>query len=391
MGKKNILIVGGGFAGTSALKHLAGKRKLGRDFKVTLIDCKDSFEFLPVLPDIIGGWLEPKNAIINLKEFSLKYGADFIKGQVKKIDFSAKKVFLGGNSIDYEYLALCSGAETNFFNNQGARASCLKLDTVGDALRINEKILEKAKNKKKVNIVIIGAGYTGIEIATNINYLLRNKANYKIYLLERSSDILGMVPDWMRREVKRELEVLGIEIICSDSLKEHRRETIFLESGKNIDDAICIWSAGVKAASFVESMDVEKERTRIKVKDNLKIENEGYQDVFVAGDAASFYDQKSKNNLRMAIMFAIGQGKIVARNILNSISGKPFQKYNPVDLGYIIPMAHGKAPGFVLSRRVHGRLGYFMHYFMCVYRSNRQNKIGIMKDLLFKAKKLRSK
>lgn len=391
MVKKNILIVGGGFAGTSALKHLAGKRKLGRNFKVTLIDCKDSFEFLPVLPDIIGGWLEPKNAIINLKEFSLKYGADFIKGQVKKIDFSAKKVFLGGNSIDYEYLALCSGAETNFFNNQAARASCLKLDTVGDALKIKEKILEKAKNKKKVNIVIIGAGYTGIEIATNINYLLRNKANYKIYLLERSPDILGMVPDWMRREAKKELEILGIEIICSDSLKEHRRETIFLESGRSIDNAICIWSAGVKASSFVESIDVEKERTRIKVKDNLKIENEDYHDVFVAGDAASFYDQKSKNNLRMAIMFAIGQGKIVARNILSSISGKPLLKYNPVDLGYIIPMAHGKAPGFVLSKRIHGRLGYFMHYFMCVYRSNRQNRIGIIKDLLFKAKKPRSK
>lgn len=387
MAKKNILIVGGGFAGVSALKHLAAYRQIRPDFRIILVDRKDSFEFLPVLPDIVGGWLKPSHARVNLGELSSRYSADFIKGQVEEINFLAKEVFLTDVSIKYEYLLICSGAETNFFNNQKIKSSCFKLDSIKDAVDIKEAILKKAKRKEKVNIVIVGGGYTGIEISTNINYLLQGKVEYKIYLLERASDILGMIPDWMRQEVKKELITLGIEVICSDSLREYKSETVFLDSGKSIDNAICIWAAGVRTGSFIDRIHIEKERTRIKVNKNLKIENKGYEGVFVLGDAANFYDKKSKSSLRMAIMFAIGQGKIAAKNTFKSILGQPLLKYNPVDLGYIIPMAHGKAFGLVLRRKVRGRLGYLMHYFMCIYRSGLQNKIGIIKDLFFKKTK----
>lgn len=389
MAKKNIIVVGGGFAGISALKKLSTIRKINKNFKIILIDRKDNFEFLPVLPDIVGGRLNPENAGVNLRKLSLRLGFDFIKSEAKDVDFTGKKLFLNESVISYEYLVLCSGAETNFFNNREIENSCLKLDTVNDALEIKEAILKKTRESKTANIVVVGGGYTGVEIATNISYLLEKKASYKIYLLERSSDILGMVPDWIRQKVREELEFLGIEVIGSDSLKKYQDKTVFLESGKNIENAICIWAAGVKTGSFIDKIEIEKERTRIRVKENLKIESKDYEGVFVTGDAASFYDQKWKNNLRMAVMFAMGQGKTAAQNILQSILKKPLLRYRPVDLGYIVPMAYGKAFGLVLGKEVRGFLGYLIHYLACIYRSDSNNRIGIIRDLFFKKNNLK--
>ncbi len=87
----------------------------------------------------------------------------------------------------------------------------------------------------------------------------------------------------------------------------------------------------------------------------------------------------------MAVMFSMGQGKVAASNIMNSILKKPLIKYHPVDLGYLVPLAHGKAPGVVFGRRINGFPGYIMHYLMCVYRSYWKNMGGIIKDLLLKA------
>lgn len=69
---------------------------------------------------------------------------------------------------------------------------------------------------------------------------------------------------------------------------------------------------------------------------------------------------------------------------MNHITGKLFQEYNPVDLGFLVPLAYGKAPGVVLGRQIRGKLGYFLHYLMCIYRSSWTKKFGIIKDLLYK-------
>lgn len=382
MPKNNIVLIGGGFAGVNALKHLSKyKDSFLKDFRLILIDRKYNFEFLPMLPDIIGHRVRSSNLLVDLSEFARMHGFEFIKGEVTGINLERRELNLTSTKLNYEYLIICSGSETNFFNNENARINCLKLDSVADGLSIRGKILERVKQREKLNIIIIGGGYTGVEIATNIDYLLRNRVGYKIYLLEVAQDILMMVPEWIRKDVRGELKNSKIEIICNDSIKISERENVLLGSGKKMDNAFCIWAAGAKTSSFVENMRAEKENTRIKVKEDLRFSNGNYDNVFIAGDAAYFMDNKKNSPLRMAVMFSVNQGKIAAQNVINSVLNRPLVEYTPVDLGYLIPMAHGKAAGKVLGFRVRGLLGYIMHYYMCIYRSERQNKKPLFKDI----------
>ena len=81
----------------------------------------------------------------------------------------------------------------------------------------------------------------------------------------------------------------------------------------------------------------------------------------------------------MAVMFSLGQGKLAAKNILNSLKGKKLEKYKAVDLGYLIPVATGKAAGIIMGRRVNAKVGYFLHYLMCFYRAEWTNKFMMLK------------
>lgn len=389
MKDKNIVILGGGFAGVSALKTLAkSKDVVLKEFNVLMIDKKKNFEFRPMLPDVIGGWLSSDALKVDLQKLVKKFGFYFINDEAIEIDFQESKIVLKERVIKYEYFIVCAGSEANFFSNENIKQNCFKLDDISDADEIRSKLIEFACKKKSSNIVIVGGGYTGIEIATNIHYLLsRLKLEFKVIILEQSADILTMLPEWIRDDVTRHLRKLNVEILCNDSLSEYKDDQVFIKSGKVIENAFCIWSAGVKTAAAVDAINVDKYRTRIKVDNYLRILNSNYENVFITGDSSYFYDVKQRVYLRMAVMFAQAQGKIAALNIINCIKGLPLTRYKPFDLGFLIPMAYGKSPGVVLGQNMHGIFGYFLHYCMCVYRSDWKNKFIIIKDFFLRKKK----
>ena len=388
MAKKNIVIAGGGFAGVNALERLYRRgAAIASDYDIILIDKRDYFEFLPMLPDVVGGWLNPQHLRIGLPEFAHNRRCKFIKGEIKALDLKKQCFGVDGNSINYDYAIISSGSETNFYNNNNAEKACFKLDNVDNALAIKGELLKRAKSSDIVNAVVIGGGYTGIEIATNMRLLLSSaKARFRLYIVEKSPEILMMAPEWIRAYVHKQLHKAQIEIICKDSLKEHDGKDAILESGLKIKNAFCIWTAGVKTPRFVEALDLAKERTRVKVDSRLYIADSGYSNIFVTGDAASFTEKATDKPLRMAVMFSMGHGKTAAENIINTILKKEVLEYNPVDMGYLVPMAQGNAPGIILGKNIKGFSGYALHYLMCVYRSAFRNKAGIIKDMLLNKK-----
>lgn len=392
MPEKRIVIAGGGFAGTAALRHIYYfNRFLFKDYSVILVDKKDNFEFLPMLPDVIGGWCGPGSVSADLGGIARKCGAMFVKDEIAGLDIPGKKIELRSGRLDYEYLLIATGSETDFFGRDDL-SGCSKLDSVSDAAAINKRLRERAGCGGMVNVVIIGAGYTGIELATNADLFLNaGTANYKIYIVEKGGDILGMLPGWIRREVRDELERMNIEVVLNDSLDGYDGEQARFSSGREIEDAFCVWSAGVKTPGYLEGAPLEKENTRIRVNEDLTPSGKRAEGVYAAGDAAYFYDRKNARALRMAVMFSLAEGKTAAANIANSAAGKPAVRYKPVDLGYLIPMAGGKAPGIVMGARVHGHAGYLMHYLMCLYRSERVNRALIARDLAAKPRTITPK
>ncbi|MBD3296304.1 MAG: hypothetical protein GF392_02935 [Candidatus Omnitrophica bacterium] len=378
MSKKKILILGGGFAGTSALNRLAKlKRSWEKEYEVLLVDRKENSEFLPLLPDLISGRMSPEAMRTSLPGECGKRGARFIRDNIREIKPDDRRVALEGGTLDYEYLILATGAQNNFFGNQNARDNCYKVYEVDEGISIR-KALTARSEKGSFNVVIIGGGYTGIEAATNVYRLFQElKRDVKIVMVEKAPDILMMTPKWMRKYGRGELNRLNIKVYCGDGLSEVRDGQAVLDSGRTIDNAFCLWSAGVKASEFIEKTPFEKEKTRVKVAPTLRT---GESDrIFCAGDAASFIPSGEEKPIRMAVMFAIAQGKTAAENIVRSIEGKTLKRYVPRDLGYLIPFATGKAPGVVMGVKVKGRLGFWMHYFMSVFRSSCANGLAMIR------------
>ncbi|MEW6101702.1 MAG: FAD-dependent oxidoreductase [Candidatus Omnitrophota bacterium] len=369
---KKILIIGAGFGGLTAVSSLSAyKPKLD----ITLIDKKQTSDFLPNLPDCIGRGINPEFLSFDLSSYSKKRGVQFLKEEVLTVNPVKKEAVTATKTLAYDYLIIASGAETNFYGNENIKKNAYKLYSVDDAKEINRCL----KTGDFQNCIVSGGGYTGIEAATNLRlYFNRRSLNKRIIIAERAGSILGPLPEWMKQYTNNNLKKLGIELLLNTSVERIEAGSIHLSSGEVFDKTMLIWAAGVRTADFISNMPIEKDKQgRIKVDEYLRLD----ESCFVIGDAASF---SYKNvTLRMAVQFAIFQARSACRNIIRAIQGKKLKKYFPVDLGYIIPMANNRSCGAVLGVNFTGALATFLHFTMCVYRSwSVRNKLGIIGGLL---------
>ena len=384
MKRKNIIIAGGGFGGLSTLKTLYKNRSACSDYNIILIDKKAAFEFIPMLPDVLGGWLSGQSIQTRFEQFTKKLNFTFILGEIEKVNLPEKRILVDGKKLAYEFLVLATGLDSNFFGNESAKNNCHRLKEVKNALDAKREIILRGGSEKPVNVVVIGAGYTGLEVATNAKLLMDNyRVNGKVTLVEKAERILPMMPDRLRQDIENFINELGINVTTSNSLLRCRKGTAYLSSDDKLVNSVCIWTVGTKPAAFIEELDVEKIRGRIGVNRNLTIADHDFKKVFAVGDIAAFIDPDTEQPLRMAIMFALGQGEIAGQNIISRIRKKDLNDFAPTDLGYLLPLAFGRAPGVVLGRSVSGIVGFWLHYIMSRVRAPKSNKLAIFKELLF--------
>lgn len=369
---KKIIIIGGGFAGIAAADLLS---KYRNQFDITLIDQKPDFNFLPLLPDVLSNRVCAEFLRCSLNVLATKWGIRFLNAFVSDVCFEENKIFYSDKELEYDYLILATGSKTNFYQNSSWRKQAATLDDLDDAVLIGNDLA----SAKYENFIICGGGYTGVEIATNIwRYFFKRKLAVKpIFIVEKSNEVLGRLPQWMREYICLNLKKIGIEIIRHAEIKTVIDGKIMLDNGKIFPKTYLIWTAGVKTADLIENIGLKTAaQGRVYVDEYLRINN----DSFCAGDSA--YIEINGQPLRMGVQFAIDQGCLAARNIIRSIQSRKLKKYHVLDLGYIIPMANNKACGTVLGLKVRGLSAVILHYLMCLFRSlSIRNRLGIIRDL----------
>lgn len=370
---KRIVILGAGFGGLRAAIVLSKKSKeLGRKgYHITLIDKNRYHTYTPLLYEIsttskeIANYLDLRSVTTYpIEGVLLGFSIDFIQGEVSSIDLANRKIQLENQpasaeasarqgTIDYEYLILALGAETNFFDIPGLQENALELKSLNDALKIRDTVWEKIEStatNEAVDIVIGGAGSTGVELAGEIQEWISQmrKEGYRcktsVTLIDAAPTILtGFEPKIIKKATAR-LKKLGTNILTEERVAKVENGKVYLASGRIVSCDVLIWTGGVRANSAVEKLPLRKEKqARVTTGRDLlcvldKPDLEAADKVYGIGDIVCVHDANG-DAVPMVARAAITQGAIAAKNIVSEIRGEELRlKFNPRKYPYIIPI-----------------------------------------------------
>ena len=318
-----IVVLGCGFGGVEVAREL---RKRSKELDIIMIDRRVRLEYQAAHPEILSAKVTPDEISGDLNNFASEIGAEFIHDTVVDLDFKAKKVKTSGNGreIPYDFLVIAIGAEQTFFGIPGAEALSCSVNTLKGAVE-TKNALDQLDYIKKINIAVIGAGLTGVEVAGEVNdYFDDRGAEAKIYLVEMMPRILHTFPnEKVSKYVAKTIADRGVEILTETAVQEVGEKAITFTDGSKRPYDLVIWTAGIKPNRLLEKLDIPKENGWIKADSYLRVS----ECVFAVGDALCFEcaGVRSGQNVEEAER----QGKVAAANIIRTIKGVRLTRYRP--------------------------------------------------------------
>jgi len=344
--RKKIILIGGGFAGL----HLA--QQLNKSaFDVLLIDKQNHHQFQPLYYQVASARLEPSNISFPFRKIFQKSNNIQIRlAEVTKIVAADDKIETSIGDFNYDYLVIATGCKTNFFGNEQIKKHALSMKTTEEAIEIRNTILlnfEKyisAKDHEKealLNIVLVGAGPTGVELAGAFSEMKKNIlprdyphidfSKLNVILLDGSKNTLNSMSEESKKASRKYLEELGVIIRTETVVTNYDGVTATLNTGETIQTNNLIWAAGV-TGNIIEGISNEQIiRNRYKVDRYNKIL--GTQNIYAIGDIAYMETPLYPNGHPQLANVAINQGKNLASNFLNQLKGKAQKEYEYKDLG----------------------------------------------------------
>lgn len=383
------MILGGGFGGVRAALYLNKKLCHRNDIKLILIDKNDAQSFTPALYEIASIYgvdhEHPfhgkfRGAVcIPYKDIFRGKNIELVQADISHIDLDQKHVVTSaGNTLEFEYLVIALGTMSSTFGVPGADEYAYKFKTIEDGLMVNDKIenlyLEASQGKRgtPINILIVGAGFNGIELAAELSNCAPHIAHrhkitkqhcVSITILEAGPFILPMISEKERHVIETRLGQLGINVMVNTSVEEIGPDYVKSKNGSVMKSDLIIWSAGVRALDLfkkVSGLELD-ERGRIFVDEYLRARN--HEKTFVVGDNLILIDPASQRPIPQMAYLAIEQGRVAAENIVRLIEGRSDKliKYKPGYNFWIAPLG-GKNAVAHLGKwgTYHGFLGYLL-------------------------------
>lgn len=378
---KKILILGGGFGGIRCALDL--EKKFKGQAQITLVDRNSFHLFMPSLYEVasVFGAQEDPFAVKMRKMVCISYGeifADknisFVQAELSAVDLKIKSVrTVGGEVLYYDYLVIALGSQTADFGISGVKDYAYQFKSINDAVAINTKIsnlVKKMASGEKtdaIEVLIGGAGFTGIEFAAEISCCIKKmcqKNNIKtksgvITLIEAGPKILPIVSDSERKVISKRLTELGVVLMENSLIEEVGSDFVKLKSGQRLEGDMVVWTAGIKANEFLKSVAnlPITDKGKIVVEDNLQVQ--GWENVFAVGDNQEFLDPKTQRPVPALAYTAVDQGKVVADNIYNSLNGRNLEPYEPYYEIWIAPVGGKFALAHLWGgRNVAGLMGW---------------------------------
>ncbi|HKU80985.1 MAG TPA: NAD(P)/FAD-dependent oxidoreductase [Candidatus Tumulicola sp.] len=370
--KPVIAIAGGGFAGTAVAARL--ERRLRPDeAEIVLLDRENFTLFTPMLPEVTSGELEVRHVVTPIRA-QLRRTA-FLLAEVCEIDAAARTLryrhVLTGieKTLTYDHLVLALGSSTSTFGLPGVAENAWALKTLDDAdalrnhliwlLELADAIGDEARRRELLTLVVVGGGFTGVETAGEIFELFHSVIRFyrrlrldeiRMVLVEGGTSLLAGLPPKMGEYSQRILQRRGIEISLGDVVTGADERGLTLQSGRRIDTATVIWSAGVKPSPSIAATDLPKtKRGAVIVGEDLRVAERPA--VWALGDCASIPDGEG-GTYPMTAQHAIREGPHLADNLVRALRGRPTLPFRYRSLGMMAALGGRKAVAQLPGDRV---------------------------------------
>ncbi|WP_250028977.1 NAD(P)/FAD-dependent oxidoreductase [Paractinoplanes maris] len=356
MARPRIVIVGAGFAGFTAAHTLAKLSRGGAE--IVLVNPTDHFLYLPLLPEVATGILEPRRVTVSLQ--AALPGVRQILGQVDGFDLTGRTISYrdpdgGTASMGYHRLVIAAGSVNKLLPVPGVTMYAHGFRGIPEALYLRDHIIrqiELAANastedeqRARCTFVVVGAGYTGTEVAaqgvlftealTAERPELRDKVRW--LLLDTAGRVLPSLDERLADASDEVLRSRGVEVLLRTSVKEATEAGVHLSTGDFVPTRSLIWCVGVRPDPVVESLGLPLTNGRLVVDEFLNVP--GHPDVFAIGDAAAVPDLTRPGELTgMTAQHATRQGAAVAKNIAASYGQGRRRPYKHYDLGFVVDL-----------------------------------------------------
>jgi len=355
-----IVIAGGGFGGINLAKKLAKNK----DFSIILVDRNNYHFFPPLLYQVSTSFIEASNISYPFRRmFQNTENLRFYLGSVTRVDTENNILETDTGNVEYDYLVIALGTETNYFGMENVRKNALPMKNIDDALNLRNHILvnmEKVvrlndgpEREKLQNIVIAGGGPTGVEVSGMLAEMRKNilRKDYpelknlrgNIYLVDAAATLLGPMSKKSQNEAKKVLEKLGVKIILNTAVKDYDDGMVQLGNGDTIPSATVVWASGVigREVPGLPKESIVRGR-RIQVDEVNRVA--GTSNVFAIGDICyQTSDPKFPNGHPQLAQVAIQQGKLLAENLVRASEGKPMKPFRYNNKGSMAIIAKYKA------------------------------------------------
>jgi NADH:ubiquinone reductase (H+-translocating) len=355
--KKKLVVIGGGFAGLQLVKNV--NKKI---FDVLLIDKLNHHQFQPLFYQVATSSIEPSSISFPLRHvFNTRTSIQIRMTEVIQVLPSENKIETQAGFFDYDYLVVATGCKSNFFNNKSIETNALTLKTTYDAIAIRnhiigvfEKILYASEAEKShlFNIVIVGAGPTGVELAGAFAEIKRDIlpkdypridfSKLSVYLIEGSKNTLNNMSDLAKTASRAYLEELGVKVVTETFVNSYDGKFAVLSNGETLPTATLIWAAGVignKIGGFPESHWVANNRIIVNRQNLIK----GYDNIYALGDIAMMETPNFPKGHPQVANVAINQAKLLAKNFSKMFKKEPLLDYEYKDLGTMATIGRKKA------------------------------------------------
>ncbi|HBZ20223.1 MAG TPA: FAD-dependent oxidoreductase [Bacteroidales bacterium] len=377
--KKRVVIVGCGFGGLTLAKKLRNS-----PYQVVIIDKHNYHQFQPLFYQIASAGLDADSITFPIRKVFQKYNDFYIrKAEVLEVNVSDNQLVTSIGKLNYDFLVLAHGATNSFFGSDKMQKYSKGMKSIAEALDLRNSILmnfenavattDKSEQERLLNIVIIGGGPSGVEIAGALAEMnkfvirkdypeLKDKA-VNIHLIEGTGRLLNSMSPESSEKARQFLMKFGVRVLTDTFAVDCDNESVTTSSGEKIITGLILWTAGI-AGNRIKGFSPENygKGGRLNVDRFNRIK--GYENIFAIGDISLMTEDKYPSGHPQVAQVAIQQAKILAENLKNIFLNKPLKEFFYKDLGTMATVGKNQAVVELPYARFQGVFAWFVWMFI---------------------------